>query len=95
VVGLEENGAAPADLARAAELTFRALERALTAGGATLSDLVRVNVYIEHLDDEKLQIYRRVRDAIIDMQNLPASTVIGVSSLFRGAPIEIDAIAAV
>jgi enamine deaminase RidA (YjgF/YER057c/UK114 family) len=76
-------------------LTFGALAEALHRGGATLSDLVRVNVYIKHLDEEKLQAYRRVRDSIIDADELPASTVVGVHSLYNGAVIEIDAIAAV
>ena len=76
-------------------LTFDALEEALHRGGATLSDLVRVNVYLKHLDEEKLQTYRRVRDARIAADQLPASTVVGVHSLYNGAVIEIDAIAAV
>ena len=76
-------------------LTFDALEEALHRGGATLSDLVRVNVYLKHLDEEKLQAYRRVRDSRIAADQLPASTVVGVHSLYNGAVIEIDAIAAV
>jgi enamine deaminase RidA (YjgF/YER057c/UK114 family) len=85
----------PNDLERSIELTFRALEDALHRGGASFSSLVRVTVYIKHLDEEKLQAYRRVRDSIIDTANLPASTVVGVHSLYNDAAIEIDAIAAV
>lgn len=94
-VGFEDDGSVPTDFARAVELTLRELERALKDGGATFSDLARVNVYITKLDQEKLQTYRRVRDEIIDTDNIPASTVIGVHSLFNDATIEIDAIAAV
>ncbi len=68
---------------------------ALRDGGATFSDLARVNVYIAKLDQEKLMTYRRVRDEIIDTDNVPASTVIGVHSLFNDSTIEIDAIAAI
>lgn len=93
-VGFEEDGSVPTDFARAVELTLREVERALKEGGATFSDLVRVNIYIAKLDQEKLQIFRRVRDEIIDLDNIPASTLIGVHSLFNDSTIEIDAIAA-
>lgn len=93
-VGFDEDGSVPTDFARAVELTLREVERALKDGGATFSDLVRVNIYIAKLDQEKLQIFRRVRDEIIDTDNIPASTLIGVHSLFNNSTIEIDAIAA-
>jgi enamine deaminase RidA (YjgF/YER057c/UK114 family) len=95
VVGFEEDKSVPADFARAVELTLRELQRALENGGASFSDLARVNIYITGLDQEKLQTYRRVRDEIIDAGNAPASTVIGVQSLFNGATIEVDAVAAI
>jgi enamine deaminase RidA (YjgF/YER057c/UK114 family) len=94
-VGFEEDGSVPEDFARAIELTYAELERALKAGGATWDDLVRVNVYITRLDQEKLAIWRTTRDSIVKTDNPSASTVIGVYSLFNGATIEIDAIAAV
>lgn len=94
-VGFEPDGSVPVDFARAVELTLKEVERALRAGGATFSDLARINVYITELDSEKLDIFRTVRDATIDLGNVPASTVIGVFSLFNGASIEIDAIAAI
>lgn len=94
-VGFESDGSVPHDFARAVELTLREVERALRDGGATFSDLARINVYIARLDADKLQTFRRVRDEIIDLDNVPASSVIGVYSLFNDATIEIDAIAAV
>lgn len=94
-VGFEEDGSVPTDFARAVELTLRELERALKAQNATFSDLVRINVYIPHLDKERLNTFRRVRDEIIDTDNIPASTLLGVHSLFNNATIEIDAIAAI
>jgi enamine deaminase RidA (YjgF/YER057c/UK114 family) len=94
-VGFEEDGSVPTDFARAVELTFREVERALKAGGATFSDLARINVYISRLDQEKLVTFRTVRDTIIDTAKVPASSVIGVYSLFNDATIEIDAIAAI
>lgn len=94
-VGFESDGSVPNEFSRAVELTLRELERALADGGATFSDVVRINVYITDLNAEKLGIFRQVRDEIIDMINLPASTLIGVDALFANATVEIDAIAAV
>lgn len=94
-IGFEEDGSVPTDFARAIELTYRELERALNAAGATYEDLVRVNVYITEMDQAKLITWRKTRDAITQAPEPPASTVIGVSSLYNGAVIEIDAIAAV
>lgn len=94
-VGFEEDGSVPEDFAHAIELTYAELERALTAGGAKYDDLVRVNVYITELDQEKLMIWRKTRDEIVKVTDPAASTVIGVHSLYNGATIEIDAIAAI
>ena len=94
-VGFEEDGSVPESFERAIELTYAELERALKAGGASYEDLVRVNVYITHLDQEKLAVWRRTRDSIVQIPEPTASTVIGVHSLYNGATIEIDAIAAV
>lgn len=94
-VGFEADGSVPESFERAIELTYGELERALEAGGATYEDLVRVNVYITHLDQEKLAVWRRTRDSIVKLPEPSASTVIGVYSLYNGATIEIDAIAAV
>ena len=93
-VGFEADGSLPTDFARAVELTYGELERALRAAGATYDDLVRVNVYVTELDAEKLAIFRRTRDAIVKVAEPSASTLIGVHALYNGAAIEIDAIAA-
>lgn len=94
-VGFEADGSVPTDFGRAVELTLRELERALKAGGATFSSVVRLNIYITDLDAEKLGIFRVVRDSIIDLEELPASSLIGVQGLFRESLVEIDAIAVV
>ncbi len=94
-VGFEEDGSVPESFERAIELTYGELERALTAAGATYEDLVRVNVYITQLDQEKLMTWRATRDRIVQVPEPSASTVIGVYSLYNGATIEIDAIAVV
>jgi 2-iminobutanoate/2-iminopropanoate deaminase len=94
-IGFEDDGSTPDDFGREVELTLRGLERSLVAGGASFDDLVRVTVYITGLDQDRFTIYRAMRDRIIDtVAEPPASTVVGVERLFRGARIEIDAIAA-
>ena len=94
-VGFEEDGSVPEEFERAIELTYAELARALEAAGAAYEDLVRVNVYITLLDQEKLKIWRETRNRIVQVPEPSASTVIGVYSLYNGATIEIDAIAAV
>lgn len=94
-IGFEADGTAPEDFERAVELGYLELKRALKDGGADLSDVVRMNSYIVQMDQERLGIWRRTRDRVIGTENLPASTVIGVDKLFKGALFEIDAIAAV
>ncbi|MFB2581291.1 RidA family protein [Herbiconiux sp. P15] len=94
-VGFEADGSVPTDFARAIELTYAEVERALTAAGATWEDVVRVNVYITELDQEKLKVWRETRNALVKVPEPSASTVIGVHSLYNGATIEVDAIAAV
>ena len=94
-VGFEADGSVPEDFERAVELTYAEFERALRAGGASYEDLVRVNVYITHLDDEKLAIWRTTRNRVVNAPEPSASTVIGVYSLYNGSTIEIDGIAAV
>ena len=94
-VGFEADGSVPESFERAVELTYAELERALKAGGASFEDLVRVNVYITHLDQERLMTWRETRDRVMNTPEPSASTVIGVYSLFNGSTIEIDAIAAV
>lgn len=96
VVALRADGTPAADFEEGTELVFAALQAALERGGATFSDLIRVNVYIVDLTPERVAIYRTVRDRFLDAANVPASTLIGISALVSDAfQIEIDAIAAV
>lgn len=96
VVALRPDGSPPASFEEGTDLVFKALGAALERGGATFSDLIRVNIYIVDLTPERVGVYREVRDRYIDAENVPASTLIGISALVSDAfQIEIDAIAAV
>jgi len=95
-VGLDADGAHPADFAIETDLVFCALSGALERAGAGFGDVVKVTVFIVGLDPDLLAVYRTVRDRWIDPDRLPASSVIGVSALYSpSARIEIEAIAVV
>jgi enamine deaminase RidA (YjgF/YER057c/UK114 family) len=95
-VGLDDDGAHPADFAVETDLVFRALAGALERAGAGFGDVVKFTVFIVGLDPDRLGIYRTVRDRWIDPDRLPASSVVGVSALYSpSARIEIEAIAVV
>lgn len=95
-VGLRPKGEPARDFAEEIDLVFAELVRALSARGATVSQLVRINVYMVGLTSERLATFRSVRDRWIDPDNIPASTLVGVAALFSDTvTIEIDAIAAI
>lgn len=95
-VGLDDDGAHPADFAAETDLVFRALSGALERAGAGFGDVVKFTVFIVGLDPDRLGIYRTVRDRWIDPDRLPASSVVGVAALYSpSARIEIEAIAAI
>lgn len=68
---------------------FENLKAVATAAGATLNDAVRVAVYVTDLGN--FPIVNKVM-AEYFRQPYPARTTIGVSSLPRGAAVEIDCI---
>ena len=68
--------------------------KALTAGGATFDDVVRVQVFVTDLSD--FRAIHEVRLEFFDRCRLPASTLVQVSGLaHEDAMIEIDAVAVV
>src|SRR3954454_1135782 len=84
---------APGDMKAQAEQVFRNLETALTAAGATFSDVVKMNSYIT--DMSKAQAVRDVR-AIYFKDATPASTFVEVKGLVRPELLlEIEVVAVV
>jgi len=77
----------------------RALENlkiALTAVGATMEDLVKVNYYVVNLKPDQVPIIREVRSKYFSAEHPPASTLVGVTALVReDFMIEIEAVAVV
>jgi enamine deaminase RidA (YjgF/YER057c/UK114 family) len=91
-VGLNSKGEISPDFAMQSKQVFANLKAALAAAGAKPADLVKLNYYVVGLNHDKLAALREARDALIDKQHPPASTLAGVESLFRAdVQVEIDA----
>lgn len=68
------------------------IKAVLEREGGTMDDIVRVRVYITHLDQQSLREIHEVRSGYFRPGRYPASTLVRVSQLIRdGALIEIDA----
>jgi enamine deaminase RidA (YjgF/YER057c/UK114 family) len=95
-VGLNQKGEMAPDFAGQVQQAFANIAAGLAAAGAKPSDLVKLNFYVVGLDQAKLSALRVARDRLINTQQPPASTLVGVQTLFReDALIEIEAQAVV
>lgn len=84
------------DLNAQAEFAFENLQRALAAAGATVEDVVKINIYIKDYKPTDAAIVSQAMRQVFWQENLPASTWLGVQSLaLEGLLIEVDAIAIV
>jgi len=93
-VGLRPGGEPAADFAEQCSLAIASLEASLAGQNASLADIVRLNVYVVGLDDEKMHTWHRVRDTRFDHAHSPASTLLGVGRLYSAdVAIEIEATA--
>lgn len=77
--------------------TFRNLEVALAAAGASFSDVVKLNYYcVESVPDSEIPVLREVRNLFLNTLQPPASTLVFVSRLVRPDwLVEIEATAVV
>jgi enamine deaminase RidA (YjgF/YER057c/UK114 family) len=76
-----------------ARQAFRNIVTVLAGAGCHMSDVVKLTVFLTHLED--LVAFRTARDEVIDLARPPASSLVQVAGLvhpdFR---IEIEAVAA-
>jgi enamine deaminase RidA (YjgF/YER057c/UK114 family) len=73
---------------------FENLKTALAAAGATFNDVVKITWYVKAYKPEYLGMLRDVRNQYVNQVAPPASTLVGVTSLFQDDYlIEVDAIA--
>ena len=84
------------DLKAQTEQVFANLKTALSASAATFNDVVKITWYVKGYKPDDLPILRGIRDKYVNTANPPASTLIGVASLFQeDYLIEVDAIAVI
>jgi reactive intermediate/imine deaminase len=80
------------DFAAQAKQVFANLKTRLDEAGASFNDVVKLNCYL--LDVDNYQIVRDIRNAYVNREDPPASTLVVVKQLFRPELlIEVDAIA--
>jgi enamine deaminase RidA (YjgF/YER057c/UK114 family) len=85
------------DFEAQAEQVFRNLKLGLEAAGATMADIVKMNVYIvAEVDQAEVPKLRAVRDRHVNTAKPPASTLLFVTRLAQpGWLIEIEVVAAI
>jgi enamine deaminase RidA (YjgF/YER057c/UK114 family) len=93
-VALDESGkvVGSGDFTAQVKQVFANLKARLDEAGASFDDVVKLSFYL--LDSTNLQTVRDVRDAYVNREHPPASTLIVVKQLFRpDLLVEVDAIA--
>ncbi|WGS48394.1 RidA family protein [Paraburkholderia sp. D15] len=84
----------PPDFRAQVVQVFENLKRTMAHAGIEPRHLVRIAIYVCDLKTEHLPVIRDARSLIIDPDNPPASTLIGVESLFKpDVKFEVDLIA--
>src|SRR6266700_1228401 len=75
---------------------FENIKTALSSAGATFDDVVKITWYVKGYKPEQLATLREVRNLYVNKAAPPASTLVGVTSLFQDDYlIEVDATAVV
>ena len=97
-VSIDERGALVGgdDLAAQATQALRNIGLALSAAGASYSDVVKITTYVVNYKPEHRAIIGKARASFFDSEKRPASTLLGVSAL--AVPewlVEIEAVAVV
>jgi enamine deaminase RidA (YjgF/YER057c/UK114 family) len=73
---------------------FENLRTVLEGVGAGFADIVKLTTFVVGLDNDRLVAIRRVRDRYLGDGPRPASSLLGVTALFRpDVLVEIEAIA--
>jgi len=92
-VALEADGnGPPAGWEPQTRLVFANVGRALAAGGARWSDVVKLTIYV--VDTEGVPMIRAVRDELVDTARPPTSSLVRVAGLVRpDLLLEVEAVA--
>lgn len=88
---IDQQGNTPTDFMQQVNVALDNLERVLTAAGASLSTVLKINAYLADIQD--LPTFNEAYTRLITDEGAPARTTVQVAS-FRGATrVEIDAVA--
>ena len=91
----DREGNRPADFEGQARSTFRNLQTALTAAGATFDDVIKMNVFIRDIQQNQ-DIFRKVRAEFINREHPPASTMVEITGLAqKGMLVEVVVVAVI
>lgn len=97
-VSVDSNGkvVGTGDIEAQAVQVFENLKAALGAVGARFDDVIKLNIYIVGLSQERRKAVMDVRGRYISHSNPPAATMIGVDQLVEAdLLVEIEAVAAI
>jgi enamine deaminase RidA (YjgF/YER057c/UK114 family) len=93
-VPADEDGSVPDGWQAQARLAFANVGKALEAGGATWTDVMRLMIYVTSI--EGLSAVREVRDELVDTKNPPVSSLVCVAGLVGEEwLLEVEAVAAI
>ncbi len=91
-IGIDKDGNLQKDIVSQTEQIFKNIQHILEEAGLSVKDLVKLNIYLTHL--ENFAIVNTVYEKFLENVDIkPARSTVEVSSLPKGALIEIDAIA--
>ena len=83
------------DMRAQCEQVFKNLTNVLRGAGAGWNDVIKMNGYMVGIDAENVAAYREVRSGYLKAKELPASTLVGVTSLVQPELLlEVEVVAA-
>jgi len=84
------------DMRAQCEQVFKNLTNVLRAAGAGWGDIIKMNAYMVNLNAENVAAFREIRSGYLKPGQLPASTLVGVTSLVQPELLlEVEVVAAV
>jgi enamine deaminase RidA (YjgF/YER057c/UK114 family) len=84
------------DMRAQCEQVFKNLTNVLRGAGAGWNDVIKMNGYMVGINAENVAAYREVRSGYLKAKRLPASTLVGVTSLVQPELLlEIEVVAAI
>ena len=84
------------DMRAQCEQVFKNVTTVLAAAGAGWGDIVKMNSYMVNLNAENVAMFRETRSGYLKRGQMPASTLVGVTSLVQPELLlEVEVVAAV